>query len=806
MGAAIDIAATYTEADPNTRLTQSTVTATFTGVKRDENAYLYKDWGAGFFGDFVHDFETTGTTWANGSKLVVWGVSDTIAAMSGWAAGLYLILNATSTTAGTYTLGEVGGAAGTSVGASIAKTIMYWRIERNGTTLTAKRATSAANRTAGTFAETLTISCATTTYQYQFAGSTFNDANTTAVTQTTANFKGTKMTSAGTPFDSAFMVGASSGDWDAGATWGNTGSVKGTDYPGTAADVFNIDVGDIVTYNVAETNALGSSSVYGTLTFKKDSNTKIQFGNAILTIKNGGALRIGTSANPIDSSHTAEMYFTGGSDNGYGLSTDTTGALEIEGTDINGDTMFSYLVSDWSGGQTFTVHGDVTGKWVNGQKIITHRFPAAYTGAVNSYEYTIASMAANGGNTDITISEAAPGGTFRAGALVANTTRNVMFGKTSATQTPGTVNGTAPYIICQSTLSSVKHAAIIGAWAFSNTSVTGKLDLTNVVVRNSSRLGSYSAYSYNVTADKLLVISCNISTQIGGEFSNVVSFCYGGQLFSSNFCCSFTTVYVANGTNNSYPFIGDLNSGCLFKDVDVVDYAAYIGGAGAITLGSDNKFFNINFGKYRHHANVCTNITFIHTINGLVNMYFYNAYLNGTLAVSTWAAAGQGDLRFDDYGGTLGDTRRSTKDYDAISQATVVRNGGAAIALAISRMDASTKRSLVMPLFEWVEWDVVASAQTRQIYIRGGNGGAEDWSTYPTAAELFLEAEYYDEAGTPHKAFVVSTAVLTDNTTWTAFPVTFTPGRVGQVVYRLRLGLVTGVASKKLYVDPQLNS
>ena len=199
MGAAINLATTYTEADPNNRISESTVTATFAAIDRNENAYLYKSWGVGYFGDFVHDFETTGTTWANGSKLAVWGVSNSVAALSGWAAGLYLQLNATSTTAGTYTLGEIGGS--TSVGASIGKTIMYWRIERNGTTLTAKRATSAANRTAGVWAETLTLTVAATTYRYQYAGSSFNDANTTAVSQTVANIKGTKMTSAGTPFD-----------------------------------------------------------------------------------------------------------------------------------------------------------------------------------------------------------------------------------------------------------------------------------------------------------------------------------------------------------------------------------------------------------------------------------------------------------------------------------------------------------------------------------------------------------------------------------------------------------------------------
>ena len=88
------MATTYTETDPNGRLTQSTVTATFTGVARNEDAYLSKDWTAGYFGDFVHYFDTTGTTWANGSKLVVWGLSNTLASKASWAASVKLYVDA----------------------------------------------------------------------------------------------------------------------------------------------------------------------------------------------------------------------------------------------------------------------------------------------------------------------------------------------------------------------------------------------------------------------------------------------------------------------------------------------------------------------------------------------------------------------------------------------------------------------------------------------------------------------------------------------------------------------------------------
>jgi hypothetical protein len=130
-----------------------------------------------------------------------------------------------------------------------------------------------------------------------------------------------------------------------------------------------------------------------------------------------------------------------------------------------------------------------------------------------------------------------------------------------------------------------------------------------------------------------------------------------------------------------------------------------------------------------------------------------------------------------------------------------VRGGGSATSLEVWRLDNCGPYSRQEPIFEWVEWDVPASAQIRSVYIRGGNGGGEDWATFPTAAQFYLEAEYFNTLGNTH-AFVVSDDVLTDNTTWTKFSVSFTPGKIAHVVYRLRL--CTGAASVKLYVDALL--
>jgi hypothetical protein len=89
-----------------------------------------------------------------------------------------------------------------------------------------------------------------------------------------------------------------------------------------------------------------------------------------------------------------------------------------------------------------------------------------------------------------------------------------------------------------------------------------------------------------------------------------------------------------------------------------------------------------------------------------------------------------------------------------------------------------------------------AQATTITVYIRGLN-----WSTYPIASQLFLQAEYVtdDTTGAITRATAVSTAVLTDNTTWVGLAVTFTPHVASFVNLKLYLGLYASTCG--VYVD-----
>jgi hypothetical protein len=109
-------------------------------------------------------------------------------------------------------------------------------------------------------------------------------------------------------------------------------------------------------------------------------------------------------------------------------------------------------------------------------------------------------------------------------------------------------------------------------------------------------------------------------------------------------------------------------------------------------------------------------------------------------------------------------------------------------------------------VLEWTELDVPTSAQSKSIYIRGGDTGA-GWTTYPTGGptgELFVEAEYLNHETALTTAVSTSTAVLTDDTTWVQFSIpSFTPAQVGPVRYRVIFGAYES-GGCEIFVDNQL--
>src|SRR4030042_3053460 len=467
----------------------------------------------------------------------------------------------------------------------------------------------------------------------------------------------------------AAFTSAQAGKWNDGATWGNSSpGTKGVDWPGSAGDTATI--AHDVLYNVSEANALGDINVNtgGILRFKYDANTKLVLGQNNLNVNGTGELRIGNDADPIGSPYPEELSFPTTSDNGKGLVCAAASALNIVGSDLTGGTLLTYLIADWSAGQTFTVHGDVTAKWAAGQKVVVYRFRGTYQSGVDTYEYTIASMAAHGSDTDITISEAAPGVTFRAGGLVAHVTRNVIIGKASATATLGNYNSNRPYVNHAGTstttsIATTKHASFFGCVFMCYPTTSGRWDVTGCVTRNglSSISTNAAARSINSIYTDCIFLSNNIMLRnlIGCKIVGGATICCGRDS-ETLYGCDFNNHYLVNcmvGTGSVFIYI----YGCNFNLVDVVGAYTYFR-----SPNTGVRVFNSNFGKFRHHANTCApTYDFLQVATEGENAAFYNSYFSNdplTFPAGTtwWGSKNNVNLSFDDFNNVLGDTRRYT--------------------------------------------------------------------------------------------------------------------------------------------------
>ena len=88
-----------------------------------------------------------------------------------------------------------------------------------------------------------------------------------------------------------------------------------------------------------------------------------------------------------------------------------------------------------------------------------------------------------------------------------------------------------------------------------------------------------------------------------------------------------------------------------------------------------------------------------------------------------------------------------------------------------------------------------AEETTITVYIRAN----EAWSSYPTADELYIQAEYWDGVTAQRAKSTKSTQVLSDGSTWVAFSTTFTPATAGFVYVEVSLGKYE--SAKGIHVD-----
>jgi len=173
---------TYTEVDPNSRVAVSAGAITVSAVGRNEDAYVYKDMGAGAITSFMVELQVniSNTGVGNGSFIVMWGASNNVQDFNGWTT--YGISIWAYYNAGVYTF-YVKDKNGTQSGGITfsANTNYYLRFARDNTTACLSVYSDAARTTV---VGTNTIECTNTAYRYQYAFTTYNDGNALYMTAT----------------------------------------------------------------------------------------------------------------------------------------------------------------------------------------------------------------------------------------------------------------------------------------------------------------------------------------------------------------------------------------------------------------------------------------------------------------------------------------------------------------------------------------------------------------------------------------------------------------------------------------------
>jgi hypothetical protein len=320
---------------------------------------------------------------------------------------------------------------------------------------------------------------------------------------------------------------------------------------------------------------------------------------------------------------------------------------------------------------------------------------------------------------------------------------------------------------------------------------------------------TFSGNDYQFIASKDYWYYKNIKFYNGHDTNGV---CYVNNCYNAYFYgCLFKNDTIAHHCVYAVYTIDATFDTCTFEG------AANSGGTASATIGQGTAIFlNCTF-----NATTATTyglgasgsqVTCYNCIWGNTNTYaLYDIYayyggivhLQNCKTYGTTAGLAYSSVFAEDYDQTYGQHRRYNGTLGNVTKNTsVVRSGGAT---SSALMEPSTRCGLMMPLKLFFHmpygsegfkiWcDAVSTTVT--IYMRAYG----TWGTLPTNAQLNIKAWYLTSASTAARAYsTASTQVLPDDTTWTAFTTTFTPGRAGWAYVNVYLMKYT--ASCGCYVD-----
>lgn len=335
----------------------------------------------------------------------------------------------------------------------------------------------------------------------------------------------------------AAFTSTQTGNWNDGATWGNTSpGVKGTDWPGNAGDTATIANTHVVTYNVSETNQLGDVTINagGELTWVTNMDTRLELGTAA-TLTIAGAITVGSLGTPIDKAYTAYIVLNATSSGEY-FNCHTDSIVSIYGdSDFYGSTFTADVASDWTSGQTFTVIGDLTSIWAIGNTLALLKDGAYASPTTDMVYVTIASLALNGSDTDITINEAFPSGSYSTDSIVYNIGRNVIIALNGSTTPVNSGDSSSARIYLRGTYDSmadVNSAMILNGY---------EVNVTGAILNDVTMIGFYSSLTdagdpLKVEVNNLFYASVTTSANSDMSFwtgSNILFYGIWASLFSN---------------------------------------------------------------------------------------------------------------------------------------------------------------------------------------------------------------------------------------------------------------------------------
>jgi hypothetical protein len=169
-------------------------------------------------------------------------------------------------------------------------------------------------------------------------------------------------------------------------------------------------------------------------------------------------------------------------------------------------------------------------------------------------------------------------------------------------------------------------------------------------------------------------------------------------------------------------------------------------------------------------------------------------------------------MGIEDYDNEPGDWRSYSHNSDAEdnilmqSDKVTVRAGGATIAVEVNpSADLSNLSPFTIDkLIDRYGIQLPASATTITIFFASDATG--DWTTNPTAAEMWLELEYWDHATNDFRKLVKSTGTVdfkTDTDFDQSLAITVTPGQAGRAYLSLKYAKPTeATKTNKFRFDP----